>query len=80
MSSTPIARQMRRTVPNRLPSTGIECPAGRSNSSAGPPWRSTRSQISVISSRGETSAATRFNSPMPLELGEKIAQVGVVHA
>ena len=62
-SSTPIASATRRTVPNRLPSTGIECPAGRSNRIAGPPARSTRSQISVISSRGDTLAATRLSSP-----------------
>ena len=62
-SSTPIASATRRGVPNRLPSTGIACPVGRSNSSAGPPAFSTRSQISVISRRGSTSAAMRFSSP-----------------
>ena len=38
-------------------------PAGFSKRSAGPPARSTRSQTSVISRRGETLAVTRFNSP-----------------
>jgi len=52
---------MRATLPNRLASTGMSCPAGRSKSSAGPPARSTRSQISVISSRGETSAPMRLS-------------------
>ncbi len=50
-------------VPNRLPSTGMEKPSGFSNSSAGPPARSTRSQISVISRRGDTGTRMRFSSP-----------------
>src|SRR4051812_616461 len=41
----------------------MSCPAGFSNSSAGPPARSTRSQISVISRRGETGAEMRRSSP-----------------
>src|SRR5258708_276741 len=62
--STPIPAATRCTVPKRFPRTGMPYPLGRSNSSAGPPARSTRSQISVISSRGETSAATRLSSPL----------------
>src|SRR5688572_12614425 len=62
-SSTPMPSATRFTVPNRLPSTGRAYPLGFSNSSAGPPALSTRSQISVISSRGSTVAATRFSSP-----------------
>src|SRR6266496_3087364 len=61
--SAPMASATRRTVPNRLPSTGIVWPLGFSKSSAGPPALSTRSQTSVISSFGSTSARTRFSSP-----------------
>ena len=68
--SSPMPSATRVGVPNRLPSTGIRGrppvpskPFGCSNSSAGPPAFSTRSQISVISSRGSTSATMRFNSP-----------------
>src|SRR6266852_1448081 len=61
--SAPMARATRRVVPNRLPSTGITWPLGFSNSKAGPPALSTRSQTSVISSFGSTSARTRFSSP-----------------
>jgi hypothetical protein len=39
-------------------------PLGFSNSKAGPPARSTRSAISVISSLGSTSTAMRFSSPI----------------
>ena len=63
VESAPIPRATRRGVPNRLPSTGIEWPVTFSNRMAGPPALSTRSQISVISSCGDTAAATRFNSP-----------------
>ena len=55
------------------------CPAGCSNSSAGPPARSTRSQISVISSRGETSARDALQLARRLELRDEVPQVGVVH-
>ena len=68
--SAPIARATRCGVPKRLPSTAIvpppgagNVPFGRSNSSAGPPALSTRSQSSVISRRGSTSIRTRFSSP-----------------
>src|SRR5436309_15002091 len=61
--SAPMARATRRVVPNRLPSTGVVWPLGFSNSKAGPPVLSTRSQTSVISSFGSTSARTRFSSP-----------------
>src|SRR5262245_43944379 len=60
--SSPIAAATRPTVPKRLASTGMSCPAGFSKSSAGPPACSTRSQISVISRRGDTGAAMRFNA------------------
>src|SRR5258706_774668 len=59
----PMPRATRNGVPNKLASTGIRNPAGRSNKSAGPPRLSTRSQISVISRRGAISTATRFSSP-----------------
>ena len=62
-SSSPMPRATRLTVPNRFANTGIECPFGFSNSSAGPPARSTRSPISVISSFGSTSAPMRLSSP-----------------
>ena len=62
--SAPMPSATRFAVPNRLPSTGIAWPFGRSNNTAGPPALRTRSQISVISSRGSTSTATRFSSPM----------------
>src|SRR2546430_1656745 len=61
--SPPMARATRRVVPNRLPSTGITWPLGFSNSRAGPPALSTRSQTSVISSFGSTSARTLLSSP-----------------
>ncbi len=61
--SSPIPIATRRGVPNRLPRTGVEWPRGFSNSSAGPAFFRTRSQISVISRRGSTSAPMRFNSP-----------------
>src|SRR2546428_3359373 len=61
--SPPMASATRRVVPNRLPSTGVVWPLGFSNSKAGPPVLSTRSQTSVISSFGSTSARTRFSSP-----------------
>ncbi len=61
--SWPMASATRSGVPKRLASTGIECPVGCSNSSAGPPLRRTRSQISVISRRGSTSRAIRRNAP-----------------
>jgi len=53
----------RRGVPNRLPSTGMSWPVGRLNSNAGPPARSTRSQISVISNSGDTGTSIRRSSP-----------------
>ena len=68
--SSPIASATRSGVPKRFPSTGMRGrpsapskPFGFSNSSAGPAVLSTRSQISVISSRGSTSTATRLSSP-----------------
>src|SRR5882672_5008331 len=63
-ASAPMASATRRVVPNRLPSTGITWPLGFSNNRAGPPALSTRSQTSVISSFGSTSARTRFSSPV----------------
>ena len=63
-------------VPNRLPSTGMrDALSGFSNSSAGPPACSTRSQISVISRRGSTSTPMRFSSPTLFELGDEVAQI-----
>src|SRR6266513_3370699 len=61
--SPPMARATRRVVSNRLPSTGITWPLGFSNSRAGPPALSARSQTSVISSFGSTSARTLLSSP-----------------
>ena len=49
VDSAPIPNATRAVVPNRLPSTGMVWPLGFSNSSAGPPARRVRSQISVIS-------------------------------
>src|SRR6266581_943726 len=69
--SAPMARATRRVVPNRLPSTGIMWPFGFSNSKAGPPALSTRSQTSVISSFGSTSARTRLSSPTPSSCDRK---------
>ena len=60
----PMPSATRRTVPNRLPSTGVSKPVGFSNRTAGPPCRSTRSQISVISRWGLTGVVTRFSSPI----------------
>lgn len=55
-------------VPNRLASTGMSCArpfvVGFSNNKAGPPARSTRSPISVISRWVSTGVAIRFNSPV----------------
>ena len=62
-SSAPMPKATRLGVPNRLPSTGMSKPVGFSNSSAGPPLRRVRSQISVISSTGETGALIRLSSP-----------------
>ncbi len=53
----------RSTVPNRLVSTGMVLPATFSNSTAGPRSASSLVWISVISSRGETSAPTRTRRP-----------------
>ena len=63
---TPMATRF--TVPNRLTSTGMSdgVPSaftGRSNSTAGPPFRSSRVWISVISSTVETGSDTRTSSP-----------------
>ena len=55
-------------------------PLGFSNSSAGPPAFSTRSQISVISRRGSTSARDALQLAAALELREKVAEVGVFHS
>ena len=63
IESWPMPAATRSTVPNRLPSTGIVAPTGCSNSSAGPPRRNVRSQISVISSFGEIGVAMRFRLP-----------------
>ncbi|CFW34552.1 Uncharacterised protein [Bordetella pertussis] len=66
-SSAPMPQATRRGVPNRLASTGMSAGASLwrafSNSRAGPPARSTRSAISVISSRVETGAVMRLSSP-----------------
>ena len=62
-SSAPIPRATRLGVPNRLPSTGTSKPVGFSNSSAGPPLRRVRSQISVISRTGDTGVWMRLSSP-----------------
>jgi hypothetical protein len=66
VGSAPMAMPMatRSGVPNRLASTGMAWPFGFSNSRAGPPARSTRSAISVISSTGSTSTAMRLSWPM----------------
>ncbi len=64
MLSTPMARATRSGVPNRLASTGMVWPVGLSNSSAGPPARSTRSASAVISRWGETGSAMRRRSPL----------------
>ena len=61
--SRPMPSATRRSVPNRLPSTGVPKPTGFSNSSAGPPARRVRSQISVISRFGFTGAVMRLSSP-----------------
>ncbi len=61
--STPKARHMRRSLPNWFTSSGCSLPAGRSNSSAGPPAFTVLSTISVTSSAGLTSALTRTSSP-----------------
>ncbi len=47
--SWPMPMATRFGVPKRLPSSGMEWPLTFSNSSAGPPTRRVRSQISVIS-------------------------------
>ena len=67
-SDTPIAFATRSGVPNRLPSTGMVWPTGRSKRIAGPPARNTRSQIAVISRCGDTGSATRRNSPAGFQL------------
>ena len=61
--STPKAMHMRRSVPNWLIRSGSFEPLTFSKRSAGPPALTTRSVISVISSSGSTSAATRTSSP-----------------
>jgi hypothetical protein len=53
----------RSTVPKRLTSTGMEWPTTFSNRTAGPPSARSRVWISVISSTGETGAATRTRRP-----------------
>ncbi len=65
-SVTPMATRF--TVPNRLARQGMGLidPSGMtgfSNSTAGPPFRSSRVWISVISSRVETGSRTRTSSP-----------------
>jgi len=54
-------------VPKRLASTGMDCATplvtGFSNNSAGPPARSTRSAISVISRWVSTGTVMRLSSP-----------------
>ncbi len=50
-------------VPNRLANTGILWPIGFSNNSAGPPARSVRSHISVISRIGSTGWVMRLSCP-----------------
>ena len=65
-SVTPIATRF--TVPNRLArqGMGLIVPSGItgfSNSTAGPPFRSSRVWISVISSTVDTGSDTRTSSP-----------------
>src|SRR5690606_4865959 len=62
-SSTPRAIAIRRRVPNRLIASGMVPRVGRSNSSAGPPARTVRVTISVISRSGSTGTRTRCSSP-----------------
>ena len=71
---TPMATRL--TVPNRLARHGMSetCPSARtgfSNSTAGPPVRTSRSQISVISSTVDTGSATRTSSPAASSLSMK---------
>ena len=55
------AASMRLRCPNRLPSWGCEDEPGRSNSSAGPPARSARTQSEVVSSSVATGSSIRRN-------------------
>ena len=65
--SAPMPMATRSGVPKRLASTGMAAGLppviGRSNSKAGPPARSTRSAISVISRWVSTGSAMRLSSP-----------------
>src|SRR5277367_5202990 len=60
--STSSARHMRFKVPTTLVTTGTREPFGLSNSSAGPPAFTVRSEISVISYTGSTSISILRNS------------------
>ena len=58
----------RLTVPNRLARQGMvegspSARMGRSNNTAGPPFATSRAQISVISSTVDTGSVTRTSSP-----------------
>ena len=75
----PMPIATRRGVPNRLPSTGMVWPLGFSNSSAGPPARNTRSQISVISRSGIDLDGDALELALVFQLGDEIAQVLVFH-
>jgi hypothetical protein len=61
-----------------LPSTGIECPFGRSNSSAGPPAQHAVAHLGHLQLRIDLGGdALQFADLF--ELRDKIAQVAVFH-
>ena len=60
--SAPMPSATRCGVPNRLPSTGMVWPVGRSNSSAGPPAEHAVADLGHLEARVDL-ARTRFSSP-----------------
>ena len=79
MSVAPMPSATRWGVPNRLASTGTPYPVGCSNSSAGPPWRSTRSAKRChFQLRGHRRCYTP-ELPRSLQIGREIAQITVFH-
>ena len=77
--STSSARFIRRSLPTRFVTAGIPEPRGRSKRSAGPPDFTARSDISVISSTGSTSAEIRLQLALFVQLFQKVPEIAIRH-
>ena len=68
--SSSSAASIRSSLPNRLPSTGVSKPRGRSNRRAGPLLIRLRRQRAVISWSGDMGLVTVFNCPVDSSASE----------